>query len=583
VIDFDAFLLKRRFATAVVWLACASVLALARLGYVAVSQWRLSVDLLGARQSEQASDLLLTALNRDMQAVQRSVLMSPRADAPALQLRYEAVSIVASAFARYQYPESFFLATRDGAATDVEFFSRRERPPSWSEPIEGPNRFPVVLTRDPDIAKMLLAQIEADAARGRSFSVFEAAMAGVPYQVVARLFFSDRLLQDFDGAFGFMVNLAWVRDHYFDDLAQTAAASGTLRRDVVLAIKDPKGQRVTRTQPSSASTDAPGAARSFPLFFFNPLLIAADPAPRLNKELWTAEAVLRSDSWFAAATDAASQLLLLQILTLIVLALGLLLTARAARVGQQLAEFQSDLVSSVTHEFKTPLATIRMSGETLAGSFRKEGTASRFAEVIVHETRRLARLVDNLLAFSRVTNLAIVHAHFETVTVRELVEEVLEHFRLLLADGGFDVVVDVPDDLPPVRGDAGALTLLLDNLVDNAIRHSRTVHHLAIRARTHDAMVLIDVEDRGGGIDTDEIPHVTRKFYRGRNAGQGGTGLGLAIASRIAAEHGGDLRVARTAGGAGTSVRIRLPQAPQAPVDAREAEEPARFQDQGAV
>jgi signal transduction histidine kinase len=301
------------------------------------------------------------------------------------------------------------------------------------------------------------------------------------------------------------------------------------------------------------------AGRGFPLAFFNPLMVAASPPRDLQRQQWVAQAVLREDSSLTAAVGAADRMLALQTLAAIALGLGIVLTVRAARVSLKLTELRSDFVSSVTHEFKTPIATIRAAGEALAsGRLTEAGRRAEYAGFIIHESRRLARLVDNLLAFSRLTDVSSAKHHFEPLVLQELVGESLQRFELHLADGHFEVTVDVPPDLPSIDGDPSAFALLLDNLIDNAIRHSRQSHCLKIRATTDNRVVTLQVADNGGGIADDEIKHVMRKFFRGRNAGPGGTGLGLAIASRIVSDHGGTLKIVSDVG-VGTTVAVTMP------------------------
>src|SRR4030095_10123992 len=96
-------------------------------------------------------------------------------------------------------------------------------------------------------------------------------------------------------------------------------------------------------------------------------------------------------------------------------------------------------------------------------------------------------------------------------------------------------------DLPLGGPDRTAMVLVLDNLIDNAIRYSGTTRRLEFEARTQDQTVILQVRDGGRGIPDDEIDHVTRKFFRGRNSGSGGTGLGLAIVKRIVVDQGGQL------------------------------------------
>ena len=126
--------------------------------------------------------------------------------------------------------------------------------------------------------------------------------------------------------------------------------------------------------------------------------------------------------------------------------------------------------------------------------------------------------------------------------------------------------MSVPPTLPPVLGDRTGLALMLDNLVDNAIRHSRgRTRRWGSGASVSGRFVVLEVSDRGGGIPPDEVRHVTKKFYRGRQAGHGGTGLGLAIAARIVADHHGTLKI-DSEPGSGTTMRIAIPAAPAQPV-----------------
>lgn len=567
----ESLLLGRRASVALATLGIAVVLLLAWIGYVAVRGWQRSVEQLAAQQADEGADLLLSALTRDMQAVQRNVLSSPSLDTLAQQPASDIVNLVASAFARYEYPEAFYRWRSGGESASGQFFIRRERPPEWVEAVAGPNRFPVELRRGNEVGELLLARVGGDAARGKRFSVFELQIGQRRYQVVARLFYRDRLRQSLDAVFAFTVNLDWTRERYFGNLMRQVVAGENASSDTVLRVLDGRGALVA-TSDGAAALGAERSRRSFPVFFFSPLLVAAELPGQVGGEPWVAEAVLRPDSPLRGAVSAASRMLVLQALAALTLMIGVALTVRAARASVQLTDLRSDFVSSVSHEFKTPIATIRAAGETLA-SGRLEGAAARteYAGFIVQESRRLARLVDNLLAFSRLTDISAPQQPTDALSIHSLVEGTLQRFEVQLTQGGFTVHVDIPDTVPPVRGDGSALALMLDNLIDNVIRHSRTGKDVRVRveARGSTAIVL-DVIDTGGGIAADEVRHVTRKFYRGRDAGHGGTGLGLAIASRIAADHGGALRVLSEPG-VGTTVRVVLPAATRGAEQAAQA------------
>jgi two-component system sensor histidine kinase SenX3 len=176
---------------------------------------------------------------------------------------------------------------------------------------------------------------------------------------------------------------------------------------------------------------------------------------------------------------------------------------------------------------------------------------------VVQESKRLTRLVDNLLAYARITDVTEVYT-FAALDLAALLDEVVGGFRTTLQEAGFDIMVDVPPETPAIRGDRTACLLLFDNLVDNAIRYSPAEKYLRIHARAAGRTVIVAISDRGMGIPADEVAQVTRRFFRGRSAGSGGSGLGLAIASRIATDHNGALQI-ESAVGAGTTVTVTLP------------------------
>jgi len=124
---------------------------------------------------------------------------------------------------------------------------------------------------------------------------------------------------------------------------------------------------------------------------------------------------------------------------------------------------------------------------------------------------------------------------------------------------GFEVEIDTPDTLPAVRADRTAILLLLDNLIDNAIRHAPTgsAVRVGIHGETHPGF---SVEDDGPGIRSEDLPHVFDRFWRAADAPTGGTGLGLSIAAWIAEHHGGRITASNRPGG-GALFEVQLPRA----------------------
>jgi signal transduction histidine kinase len=538
------------------WLAaviCVSVAILIWFSYRAVQEWESTQELLADRRAQQTVDLFVTALSRDMRGVQDSIL-STWWDQLMLEAPDDVRSAVASAFERYPYPESFFAWRRASLDDRMAFFNRSDRRPPWMPADEGKDRFPVSIAYPAMTARAFLDRIHADAAQGRRFSVFDMPLADSRYQVVARLFYRDSFRDKLEGIVGFTVNLRWAREHYFPEVARQVARIGN---GLSLAVVDESGKLVWGT--TRGTTRGPSVRRWFPVMFFDPLLVGVDLPVDLARQSWAVQADISGDEAMSPAMAGAKRTLLIAAAATATLILGLLLTARASRASARLAGMRSEFVSSVTHELKTPIATIRAIGETVArGRVSDPRALQEYAQLVVQEARRLTRLVENLLAYARVTDMADVYA-FEPLVLYELVEDALKGFRVPLSDAGFDLDVDVPPDVPAIRADRTAMGLLLDNIIDNAIRYSTTRRSLHIRARCEQGgKVLLAVSDRGVGIPREELDHVTRRFFRGSDAPSSGSGLGLAIVKRIAEDHKGTLTI-ESAVGEGTTVTVTIP------------------------
>jgi signal transduction histidine kinase len=540
------------------WLAVGlivSVGTLAWVAYRATGEWQRSASLLAQRRADAAADLLVTAITRDMRGVQTSVLSSLRFDEvrpnPILELNG-----VGSALARYPYPEVFFAGRGAPLPESLTFYTRAERPAPWLQgAASGPARFPVVLATDTAVSQTLLQRIRQDVTDGRRFATFDVALQGVDYQAVALLSYADAGREHLDAVVGFVVNLDWMRQHYFQELAGQVVLIRGADTGLALAIVD--GQAAT---VAGETADGPSSSRSFPLLFFSPSLIALNPPPDLKRVSWTARATVSGDRALTAAQRGARRTLAVAAVSTLTLAIGFALAVGAARASAQLVIMRSDFVSAVTHELKTPIATIRAISETLASGRASDAEISRdLAQVSVHEAKRLTRLIDNLLAYARITDVTEAYS-FEPVEISIIVREILKEFSSQLTAAGFTVNVEVPPGLPLVRADRSSILLALGNLVDNAIRYSAVVRRLTIAAHPTGDAVVIEVTDGGVGIPAHEIQHVTRKFFRGNGAVSGGSGLGLSITHRIVSDHGGALSI-RSEVGAGTTVGISLPAA----------------------
>ncbi len=548
--------MKRDFAVLLTIGVIISAGVLIWLDHQAVSGWQTSAASLADRRARETADLLLRAVSRDMRGAQTSILSSPRWDEFMLMPPYDVRTVVASGFARYPYPESFFAWREDKQDVNPVFFNRPDRTPSWIPGDGAPVHFPVIVAENPKGADALMKRIRADGMQGRTFSTFETTLGKTPYQIVARLIYGDAMKKDLRAVFGFTVNLDWVRTQYFRELIRQVSRISATEGRFELAVADSKGDPVTGSRLGPERPDV--VRRSFPMTFFDPALIELDPPADLSRELWTVQIGLLDDPALREAVRGANRTRIIAAIAGISLGLGLVLTVRAARTTSRLTEMRSEFVSTVTHELKTPIATIRAIGDTVvSGRVPGESGFKEYAGLLVQEAKRLERLVENLLAFARITDVTEVYA-FEAVPVETLVDDVLENFRAQLKSMGFNLVREIPPHIPAVKGDKTALELMLDNLVDNAIRYSRDERRLIIEASTDDKFVALSVRDHGIGIPEDEVDKVTRRFFRGKHAGTGGTGLGLAIVRRIVDDHGGSMSI-HSEVGVGTTVTVRLP------------------------
>ena len=539
-----------------IWIA---VLVTAWVGYRATSEWRRSSELLLERRVDQASNVLVRAVLRDMRAIEDSFLRRLHWTEISVREPHKLGPFVARAFARYPYPEAFFGWSRSADGPAV-FFLRADRRPGWvAHGADEGVRFPATPVHDAAATSQILPAVNASAELGHEFTVFQIQPDGVPYQVVARLMYRDERREFLEAVFGFIVNMQWVRESYFPEIVSQVAQAAGVDSGLTIALRDENGKLLASAAPEGAGAQEPGRfreQRQFQPLFLDPLLIATDPGEDVSPAIWSIEVrgsaeplpLIPADGRTLAVTTAAA----------LAFGVGLLLTARAVRVTADLAKVRSDFVASVTHELKTPLATIRGVGEALvSGRVSTTDKVHAYGEMLDQEAKRLTRLVDNLLAYSRVTDISDVYS-FEPLSPADLIDDALHGFETQFARKGFDVHVDMPADLPAVRADRTAMSLVLDNLIDNALRYASSGRWLGVRVWHAGTLVHIAIADHGDGIAPDEIDRVVQRFVRGRQAPSGGSGLGLAIAKRLVNDHGGDLLV-RSEVGKGTEVEVTLP------------------------
>ncbi|MBI4508309.1 MAG: HAMP domain-containing histidine kinase [Deltaproteobacteria bacterium] len=225
---------------------------------------------------------------------------------------------------------------------------------------------------------------------------------------------------------------------------------------------------------------------------------------------------------------------------------GLGLLAMTVRNEQRVSQLKSEFIANVSHELKTPLSLIRMFAELLAsGRTKGPESAREYAEIITRESERLSRLIDNVLDFARIERGKVAY-EFRVGDLAEVVARGLDVYRHRLEREGMKLQVAIQSNLPPVMMDENAMTLLLLNLLDNAIKYAAEGKELAVSVSTSDERVRLSVRDRGPGIDPQEEDRIFERFYRAKNV-RGrpvrGSGIGLSLVKHIAEAHGGGVTV----------------------------------------
>ena len=239
----------------------------------------------------------------------------------------------------------------------------------------------------------------------------------------------------------------------------------------------------------------------------------------------------------------------------------------AARIGEQLDALERtdalrrEMVAHVSHDLRTPLATLHGYIETLKLKDAELDSAERerYLAVALDQSERLRRLVGDLF------ELAKLDAHeqapvCEPVSLAELVNDIAQKFQLEARRNGATIEIDAGDGLPMVNADIALVERVLENLIDNALSHSPDGGAIRIPVAANGESVRVTVSDSGPGIAPEHLPRVFDRFYQAGNAHRGTAhaGLGLAIAKRIVELHGARLEVESTLGH-GTAFSFQLP------------------------
>ena len=221
-----------------------------------------------------------------------------------------------------------------------------------------------------------------------------------------------------------------------------------------------------------------------------------------------------------------------------------------------------ELVANISHDLRTPLATLQGTIETLW--LRRDKLSpeeqKQYLELSLSYSERLRRLVGELFELAILDTRDTV-IEIEPFSIKELIQDVAQKFHLTAEKHDIELNVVAPERTPPVLGDLGLIERVLDNLIDNAIKYGGKGGSVKLAFETGDWMTRIEVADNGPGIAEADLPHITERFYRvdrTRSSQPNGTGLGLAISQKILELHGSQLQVESQLG-QGTRFWFELP------------------------
>jgi two-component system, OmpR family, sensor histidine kinase KdpD len=297
-----------------------------------------------------------------------------------------------------------------------------------------------------------------------------------------------------------------------------------------------------------AWVDSDGRRRALPLIAeggrIGTLLVPADTAPEVAEEL--RDRVVPAMETLATAARRRDELE------------AQVIETKALRRSNVV---KTALLRSISHDLRTPLTGITTAAGGLESSTLSDAERRELTAVITVESRRLARLVDDLLDLSRI-QAGSVQSTPDWVSIEELVTTATE--AVVPPPGGFDA--RFPADLPLIQGDAAQLERALANVLENSARYAGS-EPVTVRAHLAGRQLALRVSDHGPGIPKEELERIFEPFYRSPDQTGSGSGLGLAIARGFVEANGGRLR-AQSLPGQGTSFVIQLPVPAQAPAPA---------------
>lgn len=229
------------------------------------------------------------------------------------------------------------------------------------------------------------------------------------------------------------------------------------------------------------------------------------------------------------------------------------------RMSERLASLDQErraFLANVSHELRTPISNVQVTVEALkSGAVEEPELRNRFFETIESETKRLSRLIHDLLDLGRL-EAGVGYLERQTISLQGLIDRAVNAMAPRMQAHPVTAIVDVTD--LQLQGDSERLLQAILNILDNAIKHSKPNTRLLIKGLRQGKQAEITIQDQGTGISERDLPRIFEQFYTTDPSRSSGTGLGLAIAKRIVEAHCGSITVSSVVG-QGATFTIRLP------------------------
>ena len=442
------------------------------------------------------------------------------------------------------FVESFYVWTERGPMANRWLVFDRTSKLATAASIE--HRF----REDKVLGDRLLTRLRQLVETRRAIVAFTEDLNGRKHYVQAQLRFEGPARDRMTSVVAFAVDAEKLRTQFIPSVMRdwmTSVQQPTGFPHLETVVLDEDGGKIFATHPDHTDKMIPVDERSFAIIFFDKELLEFAAPYEQHREIWGLRTSYGPQPIPEIVSASTRPQQALMIVLAIAMGLGVFLVAGAAAREVRVAELKSNFVASVSHDLKTPLALIQLFAETLElGRVRTPERAQEYYRIINGEAKKLTRLIENILDFSRM-EAGLRPYRMEPADLRESVTKVLSRMQTQFSQGNFEVTTDIAPDLPRILADEGAAEQAIENLLANAMKYSGESRRIDIAAGRAAGYIVVSVTDHGIGISRREQGRIFRKFYRvQRELGGGpqGTGLGLAIVDHTMRGHGGFVRVA---------------------------------------